>query len=431
MLQDEQPSNLCPGYLAALPSTGDVLAALQQAYKAKMAILAKSGPVQQQTIKLAPLIPGPFSSWEGQKVAVKQVAFSADSQYLALGLLCCATHQQQVSNNVAACLVVTATGRFEKQACICGPPGSCDAKIQWAADASLLTIAHKTRADMPDSLPAEQASLRVLDAATGHIVHAVGPSTEAALRQGFRKAQRFSQMELSPSGSMLLVTSCCWEDPQDARKGQGYLLVLDVMQDKIVLQSEISLDIPVQEEQRLMYIMGLSAWHPSSEGLVFSYCVDLQPEEIAEPGLAVAVLPEACYIITRQTTTFSPDGQRLAVSSLEGSDSMTAEFCILRCSITGMTMTLVPELWIGHVLPYLFAGYGSQWLPCSSRLLLGLRGRKSLMVDLDGEEINTWQVLSPPLRFNSSQQLLIDSSGPPRILKAANGEELWAAGAGR
>ena len=363
---------------------------------------------------------------------VEQVAFSADGQYLAL---CCATHHQRVSNNVAACLVFTATGTFAKQACICGPPGSSDPKIQWAADASLLTIAHKISANMPDSLPVEQASLRVLDAATGQVVHAVGPRNEAALRQMSKVAQRMSQMELSPSGSRLMVTSCCCEDPQDEAEtsdGQGYLLVLDIMEDTIVLQSEFDITIPVHEEHRLMCVIGLAAWHPSSEGLVLSHCVDLQLVEHAKPGLAVAVLPAGCYLNIRQTTTFSPDGQRLAVVSIQSPNVMEIVQGFFGCSLTAMTMTLVPELCIGHPIPGLLAEFGCQWLPCSSRMLLWVRGAGSMLLDLDAETSDAWQApaLSPPIRFDHSQQLLTDASRGPCILSADDGEKLWAAGAG-
>ena len=434
LLQDEQPSNVCPGYLAALPSTAEVLAALQQAHRAKLAILAKSGPVQQTTIALAPLISGSFSSWEGQKVSVKQVAFSADGQYLALGLLCCATQHGRVLNSVAAFLVFSATGGFAKQSCICGPPGSSDPKIQWAADAPLLTIAHKIKVDIPDSLPAEQAALRVLDAATGQIVHAIGPHNEAALRQGFEKAQRFSQMELSPSASLLLVTSCCWEysrDADDDITGQGDLLVLDVVQDKVVLRSNICMAITEDEAQRLADVMGMIAWHPSSTGLLFAHCVDLQSQEFAKAGLATAILPGRCYLNTCQPTTFSPDGQKLAVASLEGPYIIEAVHTILRCSLTGTTMTLVPELCIRYPMSSPYAVYGCQWLPCSSRMVLWVQDdlRGSLLVDMHGEAIQAWQapMVSPPFRFNFSQQLLTDASWHPRILRADIGQELWEA----
>ena len=427
---------MAPGYLATLPTTGSRLAALQQAHRAKLAILAKSKPVRQQTLALASLIPGSFQG--GQKLTVHEVVFDTAGQYAAVSLTCRgeSTHDRDMHDSVTACVIFNAADGYKEQACICGSPGSSEVRIRWASDAPLLTVARQLPQDVQGSLSPEQSALLVLDATTATVVHALGPQNEALLRQAYKPTEWMSQLELSPSGRMLLVSSCCWGPPlqhvDHERRCQGSLWVFDVFQDKLLLQDSFRMVVPGHEEQRISTFMGLVAWHPSSQGLVFSHCVELQRDgDFGKAGLEVEILPEPCYLNIDNNAGFSPDGQLLAVSVLREPDlpyymvrrpEYKAWYGILERWGEGEGMDMYSHREYEHDLEYECEEYTCQWLPCSSKILFGLACGQCRLVTLTdigiGKQDPIWQKThgSPPVHFSPSGQLMTMGSTIPNLL---------------
>ena len=439
VLQDEQPSNVSPVYLAALPTTPEVLAALQQAHRAKLAIRAKTGTVKQQAVKLPPLIAGHVVG----SVRVHALAFDA-SICLAVGLVNSVSVSEEADGRqypYAACVVYKATEGYREQASVCGGSGSWDIEICWAPDAPFLTVAHILVENVRISGSAQRFAVVVLDALTGTVVHAFGARTEAAVQQAPKHVQSMSRLELSPSGRMLLVSCCSWHLPpyhapaEEPMQCQVSLWVLDAWQEKVVVQSDFCITAPGSEVQRLRWAVKLAAWHPSSLGLVFSHFVHLPPRHakmFTKAGLITANLPESCHLSQHREMGFSLDGQRLAVyvfKKVEPVSVHTAAYGILRCKLDGLSITLKHESQHQHDLSYARQVYKCQWLPCSSRVIFGLNCNQSRVVSLaDVGENMPWyySALNLPVHFSPSRQLMTEVSRGPRILCAENGEELWA-----
>ena len=368
-------------------------------------------------------------------MTVHAVAFSPDGRYLAVGLVHCGTHYADRTKPVSACVVFEATDGFRCQACTRGVPNSSRVGIRWAPQAPLLIITHHSEAGS-GSYTMDKANLLVLDASTGTVVRAIGPRNEAALQLVCKMPPWTSQMELSPSGCCLLVAFCHRlpqerQSPGNQQLCQGSLLVLDVWQDSLLVQSGFSMTIPGHNTHSLKILTGLAAWHPSSQGLVVSHSVALQTETFAEAGLAVAILPEACFVYPSGQSGFSPDGQRLAVCVLvPGPNPQAARLHnrVFRCTLTGLSLDLAHEAQLDEVVGVREAG-PCCWLPCSSKMLLGIY-RQPRVLDLTSfKQYPAWQTSSllGPIHFSPSQQLVTGSS--PCIQRVSDGEELWAASA--
>ena len=427
-LQDEQPSNVDPGYLAALPNPRAMLAALQQAHKAKLAMLAGSGPARQLGLKLSSLTScDSLRGW--RRTWVHQVAFSPDGHYLALSLHC----SERVSDpdytadpyasrpSLTSVMVLKPGTGYTEQACICGSSGTAGVvRFQWAPHAPQLTIVHAAKAGIEDGSDV-RSSVLVLDAATGSILHALSPESQRLFQQIYEQAGWGSKLEFSASGAMLLITSCCWGyNDADDYAGWGSVAVFNVCHGKLMVQSKFSMTLSGHEMKRQHGDLAVAAWHPSSRGLVLSHCVILQhPDEFILAGLVLGHLPQPCHVTCREGMGFSPDNTRLVACvlgedpDLSGNQDLPAYDAavfrtthnILRCTLTGPHMSFQSE----HV--HVHESRGCHWLPCRSRLLFGRSPAR--LVDLNAPQQAAELVnlgLGLALHSSPSQQLAVHSA---------------------
>ena len=469
--------DVAPGYLASLPAPAAVLTALRKARRARLGILGGALHSQQTVVGL--LHPSLSALPYGlASIGCSEVRFSFCGQYLALTFYATRNsgaffntelqHDKWMTNT--GVMIFRAGGAcFERTFFMC----SARARIpimQWAADKPHLSIAQLPNA--PRQQPRQQLSKRqkqfqhdnpskdlhfpsafVVDAPTGGILHALGPVNDRTVQE--LSTPSSTTLQWSASGRLLLLVSSseatgALADPEASHQMQGRIEVYDVQQDRLLVRSEYL-------AHSLSEAMCFAIWCPacpSPGGLVLSCGVQLQdPAAFSLAGFAIGVLPDGCFLRVANrvaATTFSPDGQRLAVRCFIPNDSPAyddswgprsdeslnlpeKEYRILRCRAQGSEILTWDDS-----QKRLLEGHGCSWLS-DTKVVLGMyadyyeesetaQPSKIANVVGAGKSVQLQGLpLQPPVCRSSSALFLGDSADGPRILSIKSGEQLWAA----
>ena len=339
LLQDVPSRDLAPAFLASLPNTAAVLAALRKAHAGRQAILGGKPPLKQQIVRLSAL--SAYASVPGVKtLSCHRAAFSADGQFLAISIIALvssstpwvaasgpdqrSTSEQSSGSErdmqpvhwtprCGVAVLKVAEGFAERAFVSTGTSPI----LRWAPEAPYLSIAH----DPGKQSRGQQPAVLVLDARTGAVVRALGPESESAFREAcLYGCWSFFNLEWSASGRLLLVTGYGAEERDEEGLignwiGRGQVSVFDVWQhSSLVAQSDMEMSsLSSQTHRGGSSHLIAATWHPSSLGLVVSHGVELQaPQAFTQAGLALGVLAEPCVLLhSPHGTVFSPDGKLL------------------------------------------------------------------------------------------------------------------------
>ena len=433
VVQTRPPQDASPGYLASLPTTDAVLAALRKAHTAKLGIMSGLSPAQH--VVGAPLGVDDRASAHGlDAVSCHEMAFSSCGRYLAV----CFSgrtrdrnrRSRHPSNN--GVMVFDASEGYRQTAFRCA--SHVCPSTQWAAGQPHLSIAQNIGWVGHEPCPA----LEILDARTGQTVHALSPGNDSAVQSLWivGRSHHMCRQLWSPSGkSLLLVTSVHLQDDTC----RGAIVVVDMCQDQLFRSNYCA--------AYLDDFMSPAVWHPNSAHLVLSAGVELMDAAVfIRAGFALGVLPDHCYahaLMRKDGMCFSPDGRCFLgrchrpdidsgvfwAASYARTSYPLKGYCMLDCTLVGQSISFT-FLWCR-------IGYRCHWEPDGPKVLFGLYEKHKLGMD------NRWirsadmvagmvDVTIPkggPTQgsesFAPSGSLVAESLCGPRILDTETGKQVW------
>ena len=238
-------------------------------------------------------------------------------------------------------VLYSTSGAMQEQAWFC--TGVWWPKIQWSPSghlciAQLLGNDTESSADelccqaYGDGLLQElflQSAAFVWDPKTAEVLHSLSPDTSAALRV-LGKGCSISPA-WSPSCQHLLIIGQHPRD-RDAANRQGWLLIADVGQGRIVGQSNITFTaVNFESLGRKVF------WHPRSHGLILSYNVQVQDTApFLQKGFALGSLPQR---LTMHMAGFSADACYLVARSHKPRQSSDSDV-LVGCTMEGLHIRL-------------------------------------------------------------------------------------------
>ena len=408
-------SEVLPGFLASLPTTQAVLAALRKAHGAKLAILGGTGTAAKHDVHLA--IP------HGRSACLLHAAFSACGQFLAI------TYDSRVTEriNVHPLKAGTCVGGVVVHKTTCGLPlqtevrdYDCTSAIHWAQAPHLSIAQLKEVIDQDDRVSVQQLAVQVLDVQAGSKLTAFSSELKRWEWAAISPFPACNQLQWSPSGRYLLA-SCQISDGTEANA--GLLTVIDVWGNRLWASDFSTLTLGLGD-------LGVR-WHPSSRGLVLGNNTVLHTPKAFAGVFALGQLPRHDRISDRPGMGFSADGQKFLAASY--SPELGTVGCkVLRCMLVGQEITFQSATDLIR--------QDCCWLPCSTKLLARQLPRpgmgpssssKSFVMDV------THQAEDLPLKelrwsdtlpcFSASQLMMAASSTVTRIFSLESGKQLWAA----
>ena len=188
-MQRGPPGDASSRYLASLPTTEAVLAALRKAHKARLGIMGGLPPAQHEL--RAPMAVDDMASAHGlESVHCLRMAFSSCAQYLAVtyhgrmpDLDPSSDSDFEDGANDCGVLVFDAFEGYRQTALRCG--SIAFPLLQWAPGSPHLSVtrqvahADSTEKDISSKYPA----VEVLDAQTGRAVHTLSPENDSLVQR--------------------------------------------------------------------------------------------------------------------------------------------------------------------------------------------------------------------------------------------------------
>ena len=426
LLQDVPSRDLAPAFLATMPDTAAVLAALRTAHTARLAIEAGQEPVERQVVQLSTLSAWREGCSDGLRLACRSVAFSTDGQFMALSLHSSGCRSSSPRHYVSdyGVAVLKVTEGFIEQACICSGPWY--PTFSWAPAEPNLSIAIRGSEDGKSNACAQQPAVFVLDVKTGAALHALGPKNLSLFWQACFEKDPQTKLNWAPTGSLLLVTR---RSSWGTNTEQNLLSVFDIRQDMLLAQSTF------KDGPNVGCAKVIATWTPNSQGLVMSHGVQLQAEEaFAGQGLALGILPEPCVVhdISSPGGAFSPDGRRFIVcdahdywdeehSSRIGPSPFRYR-SVMQYQVEGLHIHFRHESW--------FEGYRPFWLPCGTGLVVKVdcMSQHSKIMLLGDHQHHERLIAGTVMRpcFSPSHKLMASSSAGPCIFSLQSGHKVWA-----
>ena len=452
LVQTNPPQDASPGYLASLPTTDAVLAALRKAHKARLGIMGGLPPAQHEL--RAPIAVDDMASAHGlNSVQCHTMTFSSCARYLAI-VFTSYTHGQNIASNIDSThygvLVFDACQGYRQTAIRCA--GRSFPALQWAPNSPHLSVAQQV-ADMSsfeEDISRAHPAVEILDVQTGRAVHALGPYNDSLVQR--LRATRDEEdpsmtwLQWSPSGRSLLLA---YSHGLQGQQHHGAILVFDIWQDMLV-----------QSDYFAPYLgpfMAPTVWHPSSAGLVLSAGVELKhAAAFIQASLALGELPQYCYAHATVDSTlgmgFSPDGHRFLSRYIQagvdsdnywgaldvaGAPYPDKHCCMLKCESEGMKISFSPPHWHAHC-------HDCHWVPCGCKVVIGVYSgfelveqgqtncNASRIMEVSHSCVEETVTLHAPLKqapiaFSPSARLVAETLGGPQILSVDSGAQVWAA----
>ena len=445
MCWQNAPRDASAAYLRTLPCTAKVLAALQKAYTARQRIMSNARPASLEAAVLPDQSAGPQPlHYELSNQHVEGLAISACGCWMAATLQL--TYAKSIASDALpsyiqmyeVILYSTSSG-CQQQARFC--TGCAEPLLQWAPAVPHLGIAEQPPAsplssaavDMCNELcaPSVPSAAFIVMAASGSVLHALGPEASSAIRAPKTKSVSWS------SNQLLLVE--CWSLHEEWGL-QGTLVIHDVVQHTIMACSRATTAV---EEN-----WPFAAWHPSSEGLVLDHHIRLEDAgSFLQAGVDVGTLPPPFCL---DTAGFSEDAKHLLAFSdpvedplldpeqapEQGGESRATSrpdvrIAVLGCSSTGGHLSFaVEQYWETRTLPTDVA-----WLTGSTALLIRQPSSTSsdkfctasLQLEPQQAHVNLAQPVLPWLAHCSPSGRLLTNNGMSGlcIMDAQTGQVCW------
>ena len=434
----DAPGDAAPAFLARLQTTEQLLVAMRKAGAARARIQSRGGPVaheQQLLTGLKSVALQPGHRW--LPVTCTQLELSACGGWLAA---CLQAEQASEHQPSVFCMewyfyevaIYRVLGLELQTRLACGTSA---ANLQWAPDASNLSIALRPflRDQGPDFVPPEIPAACIVDAETGAVLSSLSERTcEAVLALTMHPGSERSsingeaeELTWARSGRRFLFMQQTYVGSfEDGNGSAGLLRVFDVPGDQMVLETRyICEDQPWEP----------GVWHPSSGGIAF-----VSDIWMAEPGvfacaqLAVGCLPSSSHMLCADPG-FSADGQLYCVKLV---GHCSTGFQLLKCSLQEHRLVFSPL--------HQITGWYFQWASANSVAALqqsaasGTRCAKDTTCVWDMATLDLHGCLDaqpsflksqlPKLSFSPSQQL-VAYGAEPQILCAKTGAQLWSSAA--
>ena len=418
--------------MEGLPTTGAVLSALQNAYKAKLAIRRGSVPTAHEMVAyVGPAHHVPGSVWKSlccQRMALSPcgnwLAVTFKGEFLVESLDPTASGEAAPGGVLPAMYGLVVYSMSDRCTEVCRYWSSQLPIYCWAASTPHLSVAGLHASAGGHHGEPKHASAFVFDCQTKTMLHSLTPRTEEVLHPVKQECQHFAWCS---EGRRLLIFSGI----EQLHDKTGLLLVVDVWEDSVMLVSLLTVQRP---------FLGTlaAAWHPRAAIIVLSYGVMMQhPQTFGRAGFLATTLPQYCRLESQPGMGFSPEGNRVMASICAQYDPFNDpvllprphQIGVLDCKLQGSTMLCT--------LVYERTSFSCCWGPCSSVLVfdlcldnLGSR-HLSLLVDLTAQENSKHiasSALDQPLSFSPSGQLVADNQGDsqgPRISCLSSGMEMW------
>ena len=447
MLQNHPGGPVTRAYLASLPTTPDVLAAIRKAHQAEQNMIAGAAPVEHiRTDLISDRAPIPLLKERDGPVIFTELRLSPCGRFIAASI---EGEPEPDTEDLNVTVWEPYTGvpptnsmrglmlfdrdqgmRHMRYFSHC-----CRAPVmQWAQGAPHLSMVMLIGAevDAGEEKVCEGFKVFVMDMEADEVTHELGMMNLAQLY--IRWQQIYSQHEFDASGRYLMLIGHAEMEPDH----NASLAVFDVWEDEMLCESHFSM-------AHMGDCMSAASWLPDPDliCIVLSYGVEMkEPDVFDDAGIMLVHLPDEYLLPGQRDLRFSPDGQKMICFHKEPVDSQDEyarelieqgvnRHCLMYCRHTDDGPVFEPEY-------YIDATYAA-WAPCSSKVVFHLDHGwvrtwarpprpRSRILDIEGLDESVkfeGRVLGSDGCFSNSSRLVAAGGGGLRMLDVATGKQLW------